>query len=822
MKKAFYLLLLFLLVGSAQLHAQYNISGVVIDATTKEPLIGATAVINGTLKGGNTNIDGRFVISNVADGPYIININFIGYASLQKQVQVQGQDLDMGTIELKESFFTIDQIVISGTRQAEKITETPATIEVISKNDIEELPTFNPGELLSRLKGVDYVRSGVAGTGINIRGFNSNFNAKNLQVNDGRFSTLIATGLPFGPLTTQIKEDIERVEVILGPNAALYGPNAHNGLVHTITKDPRSSEGTTVALGAGNQGLLTGRFRHAQVINDRLAFKITGEYTKAEEFEFADSVYIDRLDANGNLGVDGVREGYEELELDNDLEFARAEASLYYSVTDNSDLILSYGGSNSTYLAPTNVGRNQIIDWRVNYYHLRYVSDNFFAQVYYTTSKTDDTYAIDERTKQYYRGLDAGLSHEEARGEQSYSSGARFVDDSRRWNAEVQYNNTFGRANIVVGAQYQRDIADSKGTYLLDDGGIEINQIGAYGQIDYRFTPKLKAVAAFRADNHQVYDFNFVPKAGLVYSGNAGALRLTYGQGIAAPTILNMFGNLFNGLILGNSDGFTLTDGSTIERQAVERIQSFEIGYKGQVVPNKLFVDANAYYNISEDFLSPVTVIGVATERGNTPMSEVQSGFAGLNGLVATYINFGRVNTFGFDLGVNYYFSDRLSWRLNYSWFDYSVDENDLENNDFNGDGVVNILDVLVNAPTHKIGTGLTYRGDRFFANTFVRWVQEFDYFSSFQIAAKTQDLVYRGVPVVEDAPSADTWNYGPLGGFVNVDIGAGYRVSDMLTISGQVSNLFNAEFREFTASPFIGRTYSIEIKANLPVPKKQ
>lgn len=817
MKRISSLILTFLLGLSLQAYSQQVVKGKVLDGDSPDPLAGATASLKGTNNGAIANTDGEFVIENVADGIYTLVVSFVSYKTLTRDITVSGADIDLGDIRLEPAVFAFDQIVVSGTRQAEKITETPATIEVISRKDIEELPSFNPGELLSRVKGVDYIRSGVVGTGVNIRGFNSNFNAKNLQVNDGRFSTLIATGLPFGPLTTQIKEDVEQVEVILGPNAALYGPNAHNGLIHTVTRDPRSSEGTTIALGAGNQSMLTARFRHAQVLNDKWSFKVTGEYTRAEEFEFADSVYIDRLDANGNLGADGVREAYEELELDRDLEFFRGEAAVYYNVNNNSDLIFGWGGSNSTYLAPTNVGRNQIVDWKINYFHLRYVANNFFAQVYRTASKTNDTYSIDERTKQYYRLLDAGVPDAQARGAQSFASGAKFVDDSRRWNAEVQYNNTFGDAKIVVGAQWQKDIADSKGSYLLDDGGIEVNQIGIYGQLDYRFNENLKGVVAFRGDNHEIYDFNFVPKAGLVYTKNNNAWRLTYGQGIAAPTIINLYGNLFSGLILGNAEGFTLASGGTIEKQKVEKIQTFEIGYKGQVIEQKLFLDANAYYNISEDFLSPVTVVGVTTKRGNTPISEVQSGFGAFGGLVATYVNFGKIDTYGFDLGLNYYFNDQLNWTFNYSYFDYSVDGNDLENNDFNNDGVVNKLDILVNAPRNKFGTGLNYRTDKLFTNIFVRWVQEYDYFSSFQIAAKTQDLVYRGVPIVENAPSADSFNYGPLGGFTNVDIGLGYHISDVFTLSGQVTNLFDSKFREFTASPFTGRLFSLELKINLP-----
>ncbi|MBT34155.1 MAG: TonB-dependent receptor [Thalassobius sp.] len=796
-----------------------SIQGKIIDKSG-EALIGATVMIEGTTKGTATDINGKFILSNLDYGNYTLLVSYVGYTTQTITAKLDDDMVSLGNIKL-EGETHLEQVVISGSNKSEKITESPATIQLITDSDIEEIASFNPGELLSRVKGVDFIRSGVVGTGINIRGFNSNFNSKNLQINDGRLATLIATGLPLGPLTTQIKEDIERVEVVLGPNSALYGPNAHNGLVYTITKDPRTSEGTTLALGAGNQSMLTARLRHAQVLSDKFAFKVVGEYTKGEEFEYMDSVYIDRLDAEGNLGRDGAVEAYNELELDRDFEFMRGEAALYYSVTDEADLILSYGASNSTYLAPTNVGRNQIVDWRINHLHLKYNSPRFFAQIYRTGSKTDDTYSIDERTKQYYRLLDAGLSDAEARGEQSYASKAKFVDDSHRWNAEVQYNNEFNGYEFVVGGQWQRDFANSKGSYLLDGGGsqdIDIEQFGLYGQVQKVFGASgFKAIAAFRADNHEIYGFNFVPKVGLLKMGKLSTWRLTYGQGIAAPTIMNMYGDLFSGLILGNGEGFTLEDGTLVEKQKVEKIKTFELGYKGQALENKLYVDANAYFNISTDFLSPVTAIGVVSKIGDQPIEQVQSGYAAYGGLVYSYVNFGKVNTYGIDLGLNYYFTDKVSAAFNYSYFNYSVDEDNLEDNDFNNDGVVNKLDVLVNAPNHKASLGMYYRGSKFFGNIFTRWVQEYDYFSSFQIAAKTQDLVYRGVPVVENSRSHDAFNYGPLGGFVNVDLGLGYHINSNFTVSGQVSNLFDSKIREFTASPFIGRLYSVELKVKLP-----
>lgn len=818
---------LLLSLGIVGIYGQEGTLAGTLTDTDGTPLVGANVILKGSTLGTVTDVDGKYSLQLPA-GTNELMASYIGFTSQDFTVNIKANQTTTYDLSLSEGS-ALDEVVVSGSKKPEKLTESPATIETIFSREIEEY-AGNPAELIARQKGVDYFRAGIAAPAFNIRGFNSNFNAKNLQVTDGRFSTLIATGLPLGPLNTTIKEDIERVELILGPNATLYGPNAHNGLLNTITKDPRTSAGTTIAINPGvsgdGKGFFSGRLRHAQVLSDKFAFKVTGEYTTGSEFEYTDSVFIDRVgafDAEGNAIPDGQSEGYEEFELDDDVEFLRAEASLIYSPVKDVDLSFNYGYSNSTYLSPTNVGRNQIKDWSINYYQFKLTTKNFFAQVYYTESQTDSTYSIDERTKQYYRGIDAGLAPSVARGAASYASGALFQDDSRRWNAEAQYYNTFGNLDFIAGVQYQSDQANSLGTYLLDEDEndfITVNQLGAYLHLNYDFGGGFKAIAAGRFDNHEIYDFNFIPKFGLLKVGDQGTWRLTYGKGIAAPTILNMFGDLFSGLILGNSEGFTLLDGSKVEKQKVEKIETYELGYRGQLVKNKLFIDANAYYNISTDFLSPVTVVGVATARGDQKIEEVQTGYAIWNGLVATYVNFGKVNTYGFDFGATYYFNPNFSANFNYSYFDYTVDEDNLEN-DFNNDGVVNFLDILVNAPTNKFGLGLNYSGDKFFGSIFGRWVESYDYFSSFQIASQSHPgLTYRGKPIVENARSADTFNYGPLGGFFTVDLSLGYRINEIFTVSAAAANLFNQELREFTASAPTRGLYTMELRINLPAIK--
>ncbi|MFD2246841.1 TonB-dependent receptor [Pontibacter ruber] len=820
MKKIYLLLLALFSVAQVALAQSGGVRGRVLGADTGEPLMGATVVLEGTSKGATTNSAGEFNITDVPVGTYNLRISFVGYSFPNQSVAVtEGGTTDVGTVSMSVANMLGQEVVVSASRRPEKLTEAPATISLISSREIDELPSFNVGELLARQKGVEFIRTGVLGTGVNVRGMNSAFNPKNLQMNDARLSTLIATGLPLGPLSTVVKEDIERIEVVLGPAAALYGPNAHNGLVNTITKDPRRSEGTTLAVGAGNQQVFSTRLRHAMVLSPKVAFKVTGEYTKGLDFAYDDTVYF------------GATQRATEIDLDRKFNSLRGEAAVYYSLNNASDIILSYGGSNSNNLAQTNAGRNQIKDWQVHYLHARYVSPRVFAQVYHTWSKTDETYAINQRTQNYLSFKNAGFSDEEARA-RSYTEqwfgtsptagralprGAVFRDDSRRINGEVQYNNNFGGFDIILGSQYQRDIANSRNTYLFDQkGAIEVDQLGFYTQIEKQLGGGFKVLAAGRADNHELYGFNFIPKAALVWSQNDHSVRLTYGKGIAAPTILNLEGYLFGGLLIGNGEGYTLSDGTKIDKLTVESINTLETGYKGKL-SDKLFFDANAYYNKSKNFLSPAINIATqgrtVTHRGSTPMSEVVPGTPEAGAaLVLTYVNFGEVDTYGADFGLTFAPTKALNFVANYSYFGYEIDKDDL-GNDGNKDGKVNQLDLSINAPANRFSLAANYSQGKFFGSVFGRWVQEFDFFSGINVAAKADEAL----GLKENARFGRTWNYGPLGGFTNFDVSAGYRINKYLTTSAQVTNVFDSKVREFVASPFIGRLYSVELKVNLP-----
>ncbi|MFQ6008268.1 MAG: beta-sandwich domain-containing protein, partial [Candidatus Zixiibacteriota bacterium] len=167
-----------LLVPFAMAWAQTGtIAGKVTDEDGN-PLAGANVEIVGTSMGAATSNDGTYLISNVPAGSYTLKTTYLGFEEMTMEVKVAAGETATVDFALAETTLYGETVVVTASRRPEKITEAPATISVISARDLDNYPAFGAGDLLARLKGVDFVRSGVNGVGINARGFNNAFNTR--------------------------------------------------------------------------------------------------------------------------------------------------------------------------------------------------------------------------------------------------------------------------------------------------------------------------------------------------------------------------------------------------------------------------------------------------------------------------------------------------------------------------------------------------------------------------------------------------------------------------------------------------------------------
>lgn len=801
-------LVCFLLLSVSALLAQTGtISGKVTDLDGN-PMSGSNVQVVGTDLGAAAANDGSYTISNVPAGSYRLAASFIGYVQSTTQIQVVAGETAMADFSLSESALPGETLVVSASRRAEKLTDAPASISVVTAKELKRSAGFTYSEGLMKAKGVDVYRTGIDGVGINARGFMTAYSYRMQLMADGRNSMLPGAGLAAGNLLPVARDDIERLETILGPSSALYGPNAHNGLVNVISKHPRDSEGTTMTVGGGTRSQLVGRFRHAQMVGDKFAFKVNGEFLRADDFVKNDTAAVNA--ATNAVVFEDPNTNIKNLRLD---------ASAYFSLPGNTEAVATAGYSNTRSVGTTNLGRNQIDGWIYQYYQLRVNHPNFFVQGYMTANEAGDTYPLDGAAS-----LQAatGMSREEA------IDVVKFIDDSKRYNLEAQGNYDWQGFHFIGGASYEKNRPVSNGTYLTDTTGykIDLSQTGFYGQLERDLGESFKVVLAGRYDTHSSYDSQFSPRAALLYKlRGKGAFRFTFNKAFQAPAILQqeLFFPILEiapGVLLvgrGNGRGLTLANGTKIKPLEVEENTTFEVGYKG-LITDKLYFDVNAYHSKYENFISPLTVVGDLA--GGNPVVAQGDGAITAPEMTMTYLNYGEVKMIGVDVGLNYQVSKNIGF-----WFNYShIDPEDIKKNsanDLDGDGTVSDSEaeaLSFNTSENKFNVGITV-SDLFTKGTYMsvsmRHVDAYDFISGRHRATKA------GEGTLAPGLTPQYRDNGQLGGFETVDVSFSYAMKNGVTLNISATNIFDTKMREMVGSPEIGRLIIGELKYNFNLARR-
>ncbi|MDO6388831.1 TonB-dependent receptor [Pontibacter sp. BT731] len=241
---------LVLVTGIAAIAQGTLTKGVVKDAKTGEPLIGARVQVKGTDKGTVTGIDGSFNLP-VEQGQTLV-ISSLGYTL--KEVKVAGESVN---VALQEDTKALSEVVVVGYgTQSQKAVSSAVTS--VNPSELKGIPAPSPDQLLQgKASGVQIAAaSGTPGGGIfvRIRG-NTSINASNepLYVVDGVFinnqslSGLSLGGQTTNPLADLNPADIESIEILKDANAtAIYGARGANGVVLISTKRGKTNAGTKI------------------------------------------------------------------------------------------------------------------------------------------------------------------------------------------------------------------------------------------------------------------------------------------------------------------------------------------------------------------------------------------------------------------------------------------------------------------------------------------------------------------------------------------------------------------------------------------------
>jgi iron complex outermembrane receptor protein len=167
--------------------------------------------------------------------------------------------------------------VSSVSRKSQTLSNTAAAAFVISQEDIHRSGATSIPAALRLAPGLEVAQIGTHKWAITARGFNDTYANKLLVLIDGRtVYTPLFSGV-FWDLQDTMMEDIERIEVIRGPGAAMWGANAVNGVINIITKKAKDTRSDLLVAGAGNQERGYAGFRHGGSFGDDGSFRVYGK-----------------------------------------------------------------------------------------------------------------------------------------------------------------------------------------------------------------------------------------------------------------------------------------------------------------------------------------------------------------------------------------------------------------------------------------------------------------------------------------------------------------------------------------------------------------
>ena len=496
-----------------------SISGKVIDS--QEALAFATVQIEGTEVGTVADADGHFELNNVPYGEVMLIASMVGYEPSKQQLLLNQDNASINVdFNLVPSQFSIDKIVVTGTKTFKRQTQSPVIVNILSSETLDNVQACNLSEGLKFQPG------------LRVETDCQTCNYTQLRMNGlgGGYSQILINGRPiFSPLTglygmEQIPTNmVERIEVVRGGGSALYGSSAIGGTVNVITKIPKKSGydvGYTLQNinGGATDRMLTG---NATVLNQKGNGGVS---------IFVNNRNRDWYDHNGD--------NFSELPIIRNNSFG---ANLFFQPKPNQKLEVSLSSLNEyriggemvdkpAHLALQSEERTHDVWLGSIDYQINFNRDNSSFITYFAGQNTD-------------RRHFTGIQPDEPAAITEYLLNPPYgTSDNTTFQGGMQLNhrlaNFFGGANVLTfGGEYVvDDVLD-----VIESYDYEIDQLtknlGAFLQSDWQISETVNLLTGVRADKHNLVDRTILsPRLSLLYRPTLSTqFRLTWGTGFRAP-----------------------------------------------------------------------------------------------------------------------------------------------------------------------------------------------------------------------------------------------------------------------------------------------
>jgi len=226
------------------------------------------------------------LIRAVCERPVALQVAFCQWSSLRRlspavffylcvAMQAQQPSKDLSQMSLED---LLNVRVTTVSKKEQKLSETAAAVYVITAEEIERSGVTSVPEALRLAPGVQVSQINSSTWAIAVRGFDSRYSNKLLVLVDGRSVYSPTFSQVFWQVQDLPLEDIERIEVIRGPGATIWGANAVNGVINIITRSARETQGGMVTASAGNYDHAIAGARYGGTIGSDAAFRVSARY----------------------------------------------------------------------------------------------------------------------------------------------------------------------------------------------------------------------------------------------------------------------------------------------------------------------------------------------------------------------------------------------------------------------------------------------------------------------------------------------------------------------------------------------------------------
>ncbi|MFY9088916.1 TonB-dependent receptor domain-containing protein [Arcobacter aquimarinus] len=674
----------------------------------------------------------------------------------------------------------------------QKLVDAPASISVITQEDLQKKPYANLLDAVKDVEGVDIGEStDKSGQGtVSMRGMGSDYTLVLIdgkrQNNNGDIYPNDFGGLQFANIPPISM--IERVEVVRGPMSTLYGADAMGGVINIITK--KISKEWTGAISHsrtfqtdsswGNKDT-TDVSIMGPLIENKLGLSLRGSFYDNEKSnpEWAKATFngADASKSNDSFGANGKTMDNQNWTFGagltftpNDAHTIKADFDIAKQKYDNTNASVGTVDSYQTIYTNQRVGYAPIQRMEREQYSLSWEANWDLGKstvgIHHIESQNlGRSLPLSAEERLYIKNNKPGWGNLAGAMNDPY-----FVDlmprpkrtlESKNTTYSAKYEVPLNNHFLVVGAEYL-DAQMKDGVFGMSegksDGKKEYGQYSVFAEDSWSIIDPLTLTFGGRYDKHEDFGSHVSPRVYATYTVND---NWTVKGGVATGYKTPKTSDLQEGITGFGGQGTSPFIGNPDLKPEESLSKEIAVYYEH---PNKHNFNVTLFQNDFKDKIESTDV----TSSAGSKWEDVSSSY----GTLSQKQNVGKAEILGLEVSGKYFILDNLSFKANWTYMDSEIESNDPSTNG----------KPLRSSPKHMYNATLDYQATTKF-NTYLQYSGEVDRFNiryADSTSGNYKDLYYKDYSI---------WN-----------LGASYKVDKNLTFNGRVNNLFDKDFMEYDA----------------------